>query len=369
LKRILSERLGTSGRGVIKEICDFTGLERHTVSNLWHNKTKYVSLDTLGQICKYLIESHSVPPSQLPGLLFRFEATGFWQMLVQGHVEICLGVRSEPSRPEPRWMNAYDSYLHGVLLNELFAAGHEHTHDLSQLLVRSFTRQRGGSPALAQAQRRSRTQTQKEASQIYERFRRRRGSRALVCLGSVKSNPVSELIAANAFPKGARPFEPEDRVSNPRQRNCPIYIEYRENDPHPPSCHAGLRQARSRRGSRPGVHFETENGTWEYCPVSAQQDAALVLYVYRADLGTLEMVLAGFSGRATGCMALELRELTDQLWPPNYVHNELNVGVFVLRFEFADAAATAPDEQHTLVKPSCTEVIPLATDVLKRRLE
>ena len=71
--------------------------------------------------------------------------------------------------------------------------------------------------------------------------------RALVCLGSVKSNPVVELVLAELF--HCEPFVSQDEVNDPRERNCPIFMRLRDNDPHPASCSVGRVMHRSRRWS------------------------------------------------------------------------------------------------------------------------
>src|SRR5258706_9843311 len=42
--------------GHIKNICEFTGLDRHQVAALLKNEVKYVPLDALSKLCAYLIE-------------------------------------------------------------------------------------------------------------------------------------------------------------------------------------------------------------------------------------------------------------------------------------------------------------------------
>jgi hypothetical protein len=46
--------------GTIKNICEFTGLDRHQVASLLKNEIKYVPLDALSKLCEFLID-RSVP--------------------------------------------------------------------------------------------------------------------------------------------------------------------------------------------------------------------------------------------------------------------------------------------------------------------
>ena len=47
------------------------------------------------------------------------------------------------------------------------------------------------------------------AHEVYDNFCGPGSDKAMICLGSMKSNPVAELILAEAF--GCEPFVPDDR--------------------------------------------------------------------------------------------------------------------------------------------------------------
>ena len=352
LKKILEAHNGCR-RGAIKHICNNTKLERHYVSDLLNNRVKAISTEVLYEICKYLHTYHGIDRQQLPGCLFEFEAAGFWSLLADCDVEVCFGVRAMKERTEPRWVNAYDSYLQGVLLRELFSMGHDKLSDLKQHLVRSVSPEIGIE------------ETKQETKELHDEFHAGSGNRALVCLGSVKSNPVSERVIAGLFE--CQPFETKE-VYSPRERRCPIFFEYRRNDPQAKSCHGGLHLTSRRKKSRPGIYYETADGKWEYLPVSDREDAAMVLYAYRPNQGVTEMIMAGFSGRSTGCIALGFPRLADELWPPHYARDDLKLGVFLLRFAFDKESPQRPRGPRTLVEPSSHEVIPLDKEVLQRRL-
>jgi DNA-binding Xre family transcriptional regulator len=352
LKRVLDEH-HAKGHGTITKLVQGTGLERHLVSNLIQGRVHSISWDTLGRICQYLHQECGVLASDLPRLLFGFEASEFWAMIAESKVVIALGVRSL-ERVEPRWVNAYDAYLLGVLLRQLFGLGHEQLSELEQYLVRS-----GSSEKDLQ-------RTMKDSLEIYQAFCEMSGDRALVCVGSVKSNPVSERVIADVF--RTAPFVSQDGVRSAKHRSCPLFVQFRHRDPRSPSCHGGMKLSRTRKQYQPGIHFETKAGGWDYCPSTETEDAALVVYSYRPYEGTMEIVLGGFSGRATGALALELGNLEREVWPPNYVENNLKVGAFIIRFRFNGPEEEEPGAKPILVKPSETEVIRLDTEVLARRL-
>jgi hypothetical protein len=258
---------------------------------------------------------------------------------------------------EPRWVNAYDAMLQGALLEEMFAAGHggpKQHGAVKQHLVRAY-HPAGNQTRLAQ-----------QSLALCAKLRERKGSRALVCLGSVKSNPLSECVVASAF--DTKPFVSPQHVDKPQHRACPFFLRYRDDDPQPVSCFAGRQLARFFPDSGPGIYYETETGDWAYCPTGDLHDAALVFYIHRPTERSVEMVLAGFSGIATGCVARDLPRLCKRLWPPSLEREDLKVGAFVIRYEFRKPPSAHVDFRHLLPKPRRTQVIPIATSVLARRI-
>jgi hypothetical protein len=117
----------------------------------------------------------------------------------------------------------------------------------------------------------------------------------------------------------------------------------------------------------PGLYYEQADGDWVGCPCSRTADAALILITYRPPLDRLEVVLGGFSGRATRCLTGVLHAFAGKLWPPKCITPQLEIGAFVVQFTFpagkAKGNATLPSQ------PSAIEVIPLDEEVIKRRLK
>jgi hypothetical protein len=139
---------------------------------------------------------------------------------------------------QPAMIVAADSYLHGVLLKQLFEAkpeyrGLEEGYSLQQRLVSAF----GGCVSDDDAI--------EEAKSVYTDFEAHAGDRAIVCLGSIKSNPVIEIPISRTF--GATAFQPQDNVNKASQRSCPFFMRYRDHDPQAPSCYAGTVLAKSKR--------------------------------------------------------------------------------------------------------------------------
>ena len=347
LKELLEERQD-DGRGIITRICEHTSLERHKVAALLSNKVQYVSLETLAAVCDYLMEKHRIPQEELPGMLFGIDASRFWKLLSdRSYVEVAFGVRRDETLSEKRWVMAADSYLHGVLLHELFGLGHENQPNfLEQKLVPGYHPVSQDDPN---------DDAQRHAEAAYQAFHGIKGDRALVSVGSIKSNVLTERIAAELFLTKA--FESQDGVKSPADRSCPFFFRYRKNDPKPRSCCGGEELARGVKSA-------------ERVPTDETNDAALVMYTYQPNRRVVEMVLAGFSSTSTLCLGDVLRKSPDQLWPPQYCRGDAEIGVFLVHFVLPKRQ---PEEVKSDVlyvpQPVQTNVIALNEEVLAHYLK
>jgi len=176
---------------------------------------------------------------------------------------------------------------------------------------------------------------------VYKTFSEAAGDKALVCLGSNKSNPVVESLVASSF--GCEPFVSQDGTATAAKRSCPIFLRYRDNDPQFPSCFGGTRLAKNQASNKPGVYYEKPDGGWSCCEwAEGKYDAAFVFYVHRESQGRMEMVLGGFSGLATRLLARLLARRGDEFWPPVYSDEGLQIGAFVVKFTLP----SRPVEEH-----------------------
>jgi len=366
------DQLGAGGRGAVARICKHNeSLKRHQVADILNNRSRYVSLTTLAGICDYLVNRHHVDRAQLPGLLFRLDPEDLMSLLAErSYLGVCVGMRVDDSpadrtRPLPpgsgptakrQSVMASDAFLHGVVMHERFG-GRLPEQEIHQRLIAAYGLESDN------------THAGEQAGDVYDDFCKRHASRALICLGSVKCNPIAELIMAEIW--RAIPFKPQDSVNQPRLRRSPIFLRYRDDDFSPPSCHGGKRLSRGRRNGQPGIWYETASGKWECCPCAPEADAALVVYADYASQSRVETVLGGFSGRATFCLAAALPRLVGRFWPPNYQSDELQVGAFVVRFTFGgpDADALSRRDAPWIYNPTETKVIRLDEEVLRRRLD
>jgi hypothetical protein len=357
--------------GTIKSIVEHTGLDRHQVASLLKNEAKYIPLDALSRICDYLIDHGYANADQLPGSLFAVNAENFWELLARrGEIEIVLGVRENPATqsPDSATVVASDAVLFGELLNGVStlggAAKHQGTSDgddgkklsvpmpdrIQQSLVWS-----PGEVSLEDARGR--------ATEVFDGFVDAQGDRGMVCIGSVKSNPVVELLFADTF--GCTPFVTEDDVDDVSARSCPFFLRYRDSDPQPGGASAGLRLSKNQDAPDPGFYYENDDGTWSYAG-GENKDTALVFYLFREALGRLDMVLSGFSGRATRLLAKTLAIRGEEFWPPVYEESGVQIGAYLVQYDNTDSK---PSRDDLLFNPGgAVEIMPLSRAAIAKRI-
>lgn len=356
--------------GTIKSIVEHTGLDRHQVASLLKNEAKYIPLDALSRICDYLIDHGYATAEQLPGALFAVNAENFWELLARrGEIEIVLGVRENPDThsPDNATVVASDAVLFGELLNGVSTLGGAAKHhasadedEKSQTVPMPDRIQQSlvwspGQVSIEDARAR--------AMEVFEGFVDAQGDRGVVCIGSVKSNPVVELLFADAF--GCTPFVTEDDVDDVSARSCPFFLRYRDSDPKPGGASAGLRLSKNEDAPEPGFYYEKDDGTWAYAG-GKNKDTALVFYLFREALGRLDMVLSGFSGRATRLLAKTLAIRGEEFWPPVYEEGGVQIGAYLVQYDNTD---TKPSRDDLLFNPGgAAEIMPLSREAFAKRL-
>ena len=201
---------------------------------------------------------------------------------------------------------------------------------------------------------------------IYSDFSDSKGDKALIGIGSTKSNPVVEIVLARAF--NCDPFESQDGVEESSQRAIPFFMRYRDHDPHPNSCVAGLNLSKKETKLKDGLYYENEKGDWIRCGAdNKNEEVAFVFYVHRESQGRLEMVLGGFSGRATRLLARALATRAEDFWPPNYEMQGIQVGGFLVKFTLPASKKEEDILRTDLV--ATTEVTTIPAEAFQRRLE
>lgn len=359
--------------GTIKSIVEYTGLDRHQVAALLKNEVKYIPLKALSRLCDYLIEHGHATADQLPGALFAVEPENFWELLARRkRLEMCVGVRKDlgAETPDVSFVVASDSVLLGEILNGVTTLGGTaklrkpegeamlaadalpQPEHLKQSLV--------WSPGQADP-----AEVSRRAWMIYNDFSESKGDKALIGIGSTKSNPVVEIVLARAF--NCDPFESQDGVETVKDRSIPFFMRYRDNDPHPDSCVAGLNLSKEGKKLEAGLYYEDEKGDWVKCAANnSKEEVAFVFYVHRESQGRLEMVLGGFSGRATRLLARALATRAEDFWPPIYQMQGIQVGGFIVKFTLPASKKEEDILRTDLVATS--DVTPIPQEAFERRL-
>ena len=211
----------------------------------------------------------------------------------------------------------------------------------------------------------SESEVSRRARMVYNEFSDSKGDKALVGIGSTKSNPVVEIVLSRAFNCDA--FVSEDTVEQSTQRSLPFFLRYRDNDPHPPSCMAGMNLSKAESNLKEGIYYEDAQGKWIRCGSdNPKEDVAFVFYIHRESQGRLEMVLGGFSGRATQLLARALATRAEDFWPPIYSMQGIQVGAFVVKFTLPSTKKETDILRTDLV--ATADVTPIPLEALERRL-
>lgn len=359
--------------GTIKAIVEHTGLDRHQVASLLKNEAKYIPLDALSRLCDYLIDQGHATAEELPGALFAINAENFWELLARrSDIEIVVGVRQGEGEasPENAMVVASDSVLVGELLNGISTLGGVAKH-----LGDSEGGEQGGRTAEVPMPDRiqqslvwspgqvSLEDARARAVEVFEGFGDATGDRGMICIGSVKSNPTVELLFSEAF--GCTPFVTEDDVDDVSARSCPFFLRYRDNDPKPDGASSGMRLSKNEDAPHPGFYYEMDNGTWAFAGDNGK-DTALVFYLFREALGRLDMVLSGFSGRATRLLAKTLAIRGEEFWPPVYEENGIQVGAYLVKYDDADGKPNRDDLLHNT--GGGAQIMPLPREAIARRM-
>ena len=360
--------------GTIKSIVEYTGLDRHQVAALLKNEVKYIPLKALSRLCDYLIEHGHATAEQLPGALFAVEPENFWELLARrNRMELCVGVRRDESTDvaDVSYVVASDSVLLGELLNgvttlggtaKLKKPGDSTNPPLAadaipqpEYLKQSLV----WSPGQASSE-----EMTARAQLVYEDFSESKGDKALVGLGSTKSNPVVEIVLAKLF--SCEPFVSQDEVEDPTERAIPFYLRYRDNDPQVASCVGGWQLSQGGGMEKPGIYYENDKGDWVPCSASgSKEEVAFVFYVHRESQGRLEMVMGGFSGKATRLLARALATRAEDFWPPQYEAQGMQVGAFIVQF---DVSSNKDVDILRTDLVANSKVTPIPTEALERRL-
>ena len=96
---------------------------------------------------------------------------------------------------------------------------------------------------------------------------------------------------------------------------------------------AGLKLSKKDKDLKPGLYIEDADGKWKRCGSGkAREEVAFVFYWHRESQGRLEMVMGGFSGKATRLLARAMATRAQDFWPPVYSNQGMQIGAFIVEF-------------------------------------
>ncbi len=343
------------------------GVTRHQLMHLLDNDSPHINRKTLEAVCEYLVGHGRLTPANMFQRLFAVEPNSFWPMLAaRQRIDFFMGVRWLKELGWDQQIVAADSVLQSVLVNRLTGVAAENRTSGTRFLRHA---QQVFNPQLVLAwgyHGMTNTEIQAEAKGLWKQFAREHADKSIVCLGSIKSNPMCDMVVARGF-QNAKEFTSEDQGED---RSCPFVMIYRDSDPHPPSCWGAARRLNEDKRPKPGIWFEREPNRWEHASwTESSDDVAIVYYRYEKGPQNLAMMLGGFSGRSTRCLADMLRTgAADEFWPPAVDTNKLSLGVFIVKFGFRQRRKNESIHVRSHDRRNRTEVISLTREVLERRI-
>ncbi len=349
------------------------GVKRGKLSHLLDNDAKQISREVLEKCCEYLIRHGILRRQDLPHALFLVDSTAFWPLVaMRQRIAVMMGVRWLEQKGINQQVMAADAMLQSVIVNQLTGvraecpgddAGDRYPPQVIDLRLAACWGAKGTTPE----------NIRDESRRFYHDYKLEQADKAIICVGSIKSNPMCEMLIASGFQKAAE-FTSEDSVADPVDRSVPFYMLYRDNDPHPASCWAG-RQLAKESGRRngwpksPGIYYEKEPKEWACLPCDDLNDAAIVYYYYQHSQRELEVVLGGYTGRSTRGLAEMFRgRESTEIWPPQIDNDSCQLGVFLVRFKYREPLPGEGIEVRPHQREKEHEVIPLSPDVLEGRL-
>ena len=92
-----------------------------------------------------------------------------------------------------------------------------------------------------------------------------------------------------------------------------------------------------------------------------------MFYLHRESQGRLEMVMGGFSGKATRLLARALATRAEDFWPPIYSNQGMQIGAFIVEFTMPAGKKETDILRTDLV--ATAEVTRIPEEAIARRLE
>lgn len=347
--------------GVIQEIADDIGLNRRTISKLYHGTTPTVTLDTLSQLSTWLNE-HGVAASELPAGLFSTGRTSLWQTIAkQGKATFYVGEYQRVEKPSAawRWISRRDAAVATNFVQQL-SMGSDFGPSPPQL---NFQYVPLRFPlASYDISKEPLSGDISRTSRIYERMLNNSSFTSSIIIGSQRVNYLMEFFVADLF--GCKPF-----VQIKERPAFPFFFVYRERDHKIPSCFGALKNPfRRKDASVAGLHyFEVDRRKWITCPWKEQKkDAGVIISIYDHSTKSVTIAVFGFSGRATDALGRQIILKEHLFWPPYLEHKGKEIGVFICRLDFP--AKSYLSGQEDFISTESCEIKKISAKILQKYL-
>ncbi|MGE5296778.1 MAG: helix-turn-helix domain-containing protein [Solirubrobacterales bacterium] len=360
LKDVLTEH-GLDHHGVIQEIAEAVGVNRHTIAKLYNDRAPAVTFALLGRLCNWLVKK-GVPADELPGALLGAGRAPLWTAISRqgGAVTIYLGEYQLTRDNEVlwRWISRRDSSVAALIVQRLSAG--TKGGSLPPPLGFEYIPFRY-SPIDHIVDRQVLDEDIRRTQAVFDRVQHAANAGTTIIIGSQRVNYLLEFFVADLF--GCRPF-----VSPSGKPSVPFFSVYRSSDQNTPSCFGGPENPfRSRDKTKPGLHYLNDRGQWETCPwLCDQQDAGIVVSLKDHRRGSLVLAIFGFSGWATEAIGGQMVLKEDLFWPPTVKLKTREVGVYVCQLTNIASAKDDADQGH--IQTGACEVIPLGERTLANLL-
>lgn len=360
LKELLAQH-GLDRHGVIGEIADAVGVNRHTIAKLYNNRAPSVNLTLLGRLCNWLTKN-GVPSDELPGALLGSGRAALWNAIARqgGEVTIYLGEYQPLTKGEViwRWISRRDSAVAAQIVQRL-STGTEAGPPPPRLRLQYLPFRY--SPADPVVDPRLLEEDLQRTEKVFEQIQQDVRPGTAILVGSQRVNYLLEFFVADLF--GCRPF-----VTPAGEPSVPFFSVYRQSDQNTPSCFGGRHNPFRRKDSSvPGLHYLNERGNWITClSVREAEDVGIVISLKDHRRKMTALAVFGFSGRATEAVGEQLALREDLFWPPAVRHKTKDVGVFICKLDYAPTDK-ADEAQGHFQMDSC-DVIPLTARTVERFL-
>ena len=339
------------------QLATYLDVHRQTVAKLLSGEARVINLDVVSRLCRWLLDQ-GVPQEELPAGLFGMVPSELWKAVAgKQRTSLCLGqyheMLEDPVGPARLWISRRDADVANAILKRLYplrgAAGAS-TLGFSYIPFRFRTTPDG-------RRQRFLTEDAPAAKRVFREMQEQKADTASILLGSAEVNYLVEIFMANLW--GIRPFQRSDE-----KRRAPVYVLFRHSWSGMTSCFGGLEPPPGLEGKgEPGIYYLGPRGQWNLCPWKPdKEDAALVILVNDPAASAIDLVLAGYTGRATAAMEECFVGETKPFWPPYCQIDGRQIGVYICRL-LVDGHKSQDPEPYRVRK---FQVIRLDEAVIKR---